>query len=60
MTVLVLGIDAWSTPRFGELARLVLDVAAGALVYWAMLQLLGAAAYRDVINLLRRPAPSTT
>jgi hypothetical protein len=60
MTALVLGIDAWATPRFGELARLVLDVAAGMLVYWVTLQLLGAAAYRDVIDLLRRPVPSTT
>ena len=60
MTALVLGIDAWATPRFGELARLMLDVTTGVSVYWLTLQLLAAAAYRDVIELLRRPAPSTS
>ena len=60
MTGLVLGIDAWAASRFGELARLVLDVTAGVLVYWAALRCLGAEAYRDMMDVLRRPAPSTS
>jgi PST family polysaccharide transporter len=60
MTACVSAIDVWARPQFGELERLVLEVATGMFVYWAMLQLLRAAAYRDVIDLLRRPVPSTT
>ena len=57
MAAAVVGIDTWAAGRFGWFERLALDVASGVLIYWLTLQLLRVRAYRDVVGILRAPAP---
>ncbi len=53
MTAVVLTADAYLAGHFGMLQRLGLDIAAGALTYWAALALPRVDAYADVVALLR-------
>ena len=54
MAALVLAIDYWASARITPLAAFALEVVAGIAAYWVALQLLRAAAYRDLTEVLAR------
>jgi PST family polysaccharide transporter len=57
MAAAVLAIDAGAPASLAPLARFLLQVAAGVLVYWLALWWLRVEAYADVLVALRRPVP---
>lgn len=61
MTATVATVGRWATPALGMVPLLGLEVVVGVATYWAVLHLLGASAYRDLLAVIAsaiRPAAS--